>query len=394
MEKRYLTLVIGSTELSGLEKQLGEQYQLSSTPDLDGLLAMETLPHLILLDKSTLDRDTAKQLCHDIHSHDKTHDIPLIVLTDQDESVDRMDIYAAGCDDLITRSAIELKPRIDRILFNKLANDQLKQQLQQANEIAFFAMSDSSNIGVNIQFLLESENCNNLDELGMCLFRALKCYDLVCSIQMRGLHDIKNMEANGMEKKMESELLTECQDHGDYIAFGKRIIINHESVSVLVKNMPADDEKKYNAIKDNLLSLLQGTNARIKALDNITSLRIDSALLQSMYEKMRTQMTVADEIYQSVMRDIATVVEDISEGVENSLQYLDLEEYQEKMLQDILEIGVTETNKVFNRGLRVDKELGEFLNKVDNYLGQGVLQKEEVTQLLERAALAEKTRQQ
>ena len=66
------------------------------------------------------------------------------------------------------------------------------------------------------------------------------------------------MEANGMAKDLEAHLLDELKDVGRYYDFGKRSVMNYENVSLLVKNMPIEDERRYGAIKDNIFSLLQG----------------------------------------------------------------------------------------------------------------------------------------
>ena len=105
-------------------------------------------------------------------------------------------------------------------------------------------MSDTSDLGVNIQFLIDANQCNNLDELGMSLLQSVSNYGIKASLQLRSEFGIKNMEHNGMAKDLESALLWELRDDGRYVDFGKRSVMNYEQVSLLVKNMPLDDEKK------------------------------------------------------------------------------------------------------------------------------------------------------
>ncbi len=317
-------------------------------------------------------------------------DIPLLVLADTHSLNERMDAYEAGCDDYLSTDEQDLlSSRIDRAIFNKLANDQLKRQLQQANEIAFIAMSDTSDLGVNIQFMLDSNQCNNLDELGMRLFQALKSYGLTCSLQMRSRYGVKNMEANGMAKDMESVLLTECRDKGRYVDFGRRSIMNYGMVSLLVKNMPVDDEKKYGAIKDNVFSLLQGCDARIQALDNLKSLALESALVKRLAGQLRGLMATVDDSYQNVMRDIADVVETMAERVEGSLQFLGMSEQQEHTMQSIMEEGVRRTTDVFSAGMRVDEGLRGFLQRLDQVFADGHADPKKIQQLLEQMPAAD-----
>jgi hypothetical protein len=52
------------------------------------------------------------------------------------------------------------------------------------------------------------------------------------------------MEANGMDKSLESKLLLEMKDQGRYVDFGHRSVMNYGAVSLFLKNMHVDEEKK------------------------------------------------------------------------------------------------------------------------------------------------------
>jgi len=383
----YNALVIGATDCNQLQQQIGSPYSLTCVDDLETLLAhaVATPYQLVIINEVVTGMADAMDWCRKLKQEEMFSDMPIVMLVDRDELSDRMDAFEVGFDDFIGSDAMwELRARIDRVVFNKLANAQLKAQLQQANEMAFIAMSDTSDLGVNVQFLLDCNSCDNLDELGMRLFQALQNYGLSCSLQMRSAHGVKNMEANGMAKAMESVLLLECKDQGRYVDFGHRSIMNYESVSLLVKNMPTDDDKKYGAIKDNVFSLLQGAHARIVALDNQKNLELEGALVKRMTAQMRDLMNNVDVSYQEVMRNIADVVENMADGVEESIQFLGMDENQEAALQKIMENGILDTNRIFNDGMRLDRGLKDFLNQVDVIFKSDHVDAEHLQTLLEQ----------
>ena len=390
MANRYNALVITHVAVTALEELLGDRYQLSVADSVASVASVVTAltPKFILLDVASLGAEAGIQACRELREQPETAEIPLIAVADDQTLPHRMSAYEAGCDDYLAYSDLdELKARLERVLFNKIANDQLKLQLRQANEMAFIAMSDTSDLGVNVQFLLDVNQCDNLDVLGMRLFQALQSYGISCSLQMRSRYGAKNMEANGMAKDLESALLMECRNKGRYVDFGRRSIMNYGCVSLLVKNMPLDDPKKYGAIKDNVFSLLQGADARVQALDNLKSLELERMLVSRMAAQMRAVVASTDESYQAVMRNIAMIVEGMAEGVEHSVQFLGLDEYQERAIQDIMERGISETTRVFNDGVRVDEGLSQFLQRVDKlFTGNGVDANElaSLTQMLSR----------
>jgi hypothetical protein len=246
--------------------------------------------------------------------------------------------------------------RCEKLIFSKIANDQLKEQIKYATEMAFIAMSDTSDLGVNIQFMLDANTCNNLDELGMRLLQAIQSYGLKATIQLRGEFETKNMEGNGMVREMEAALLWELKDGGRYVDFSKRSVMNYEQVSILVKNMPVDDSKKYGAIKDNVFSLLQGADARIKALDNIRRIREEQKLIAALTLRMQSVMADIDDGYQLVMKDIADVVEEMADKIQGVIEFLGLHEDQERALETIMEYGIGQTNGIFAKGIQLDSQ--------------------------------------
>jgi len=365
----YKVLVMGDANNDSLVGLLGKQYELEHVESVDDCIRQVAADDVKLVLLNIVDnlQPVWLNVCRQLKDTPSVTDTPIVILARDSELDSKMAYYDAGCDDYVnSESMSELQARLMRVIFNKVANDQLKQQLQQANEMAFIAMSDTSDLGVNVQFLLDVNTCDNLDELGMRVFKSLQSYGINCSLQIRGRHTVKNMEANGMAKEMESVLLQECKDKGRYVDFGRRSIMNYGSVSLLVKNMPMNDDKKYGAIKDNVFSLLQGADARVKALDNLESLAMESLLVKRMAGQMRDLMKDVDSSYKGVMKDIADVVETMADGVESSIQFLGMDERQELALQKIMETGIVDTNRIFNQGMRMDEGLREFLEQVDN----------------------------
>lgn len=366
MAASYSIIVLSCDNDLQIAEHIDQSFEILITPDeAQCMQALSDKKHQLVLIGMNSSSMSATKTCQNIK---RDFDIPVIFVSSKDCNAERLEAYDCGADDYlgIDDLSTELHGRLERIIINKVANDQLKMQLAQANEMAFIAMSDTSDLGVNIQFLLEVNSCSNLDELGMRLFQALKSYGINCSLQLRSKFAVKNMEANGMEKSLESKLLLEMKDQGRYVDFGHRSVMNYGAVSLLVKNMPIEDEKKYGAIKDNVFSLLQGADARIQALDTLGILALEKDLVRSLTIKMKDMMSTVDVSYQGVMRDIADIVEEMADSIETSIHHLGMDETQEKSLNSIIEVAISATNKTFNDGVKVDKNLHEFLVYMDS----------------------------
>ncbi len=371
----------------------GLPYPVVQYQSLEVLLEdMDAGIKLILVDFTQAQAVDLEQISA-IKNADASEQVPVAVIHGPALHDQRLNAFKLGCDDFIDESTdqAEIAVRCEKLIFNKIANEQLQARVQQANEMAFIAMSDTSDLGVNIQFLIDANQCNNLDELGMRLLQAVSNYGIKASLQLRSEFGIKNMEPNGLAKDLESALLWELKDDGRYVDFGRRSVMNYEQVSLLVKDMPVDDEKKYGAIKDNVFSLLQGADARIKALDNMKQLKQQQALMQALAVRMKNMMGQIDAGYQQVMRDIADVVESMAEGTHDVIANLALHEDQEKALESIMDAGISDTNKVFSDGLKLDESLKKILTELDELLSdrEGDLPVEKRVKLLKLLEMEE-----
>ncbi len=369
MEDKY-TIAVYSENFKLLESTLGQNYKLLY------LYNFESLKDNISPDLKLIIMDFSKGSDEDLDLVEKIKlagagdKIPIVVLYGENSTCSSISAFKKGCDDFIDLKTDdkEIALRCENLIYHKIATDQLQVQVQQANEMAFIAMSDTSDLGVNIQFLLDVNNCDNLDEIGMRLLQALNSYGIKASLQLRSEYGIKNMERSGMAKELESILLWEMREGGRYVDFGKRSVMNYEQVSLLVKNMPVDDPKKYGAIKDNVFSLLQGADARVKALDRMQEIEDQQTMMRSLTQRMQQNMEAIDSGYQEVMKDIAGVVENMADSLNAVIINLALHEEQEKALENIIEYGIQNTTRVFASGLKLDESFKDIVDQIGQFL--------------------------
>ena len=323
----------------------------------DFLNTLGTKPYKVVVMDAVHHASLNIEICEDILALKGMADIPFIVLTQSVSLDDKLKALEIGCDDFIESRATgdEACARITKSIFNRIANDQLAKRLELATDAAHSAMVDNSDLGANLQFLLSVHSCDNLDQLGQQFFQVIERYGLKCSLQMRSIMGDKNMEAHGMAKDLETQLLSQMADSDRYIDFGRRTICNYENVSLLIKNMPVDDPEKYGAIKDNTFCLVQGLNARIHALEDQHRIQKEKDALAKLSQDVNSVMHSLKDSYQDVMRDIVNSVEHTSSLIQNRVPHLALMEHDEAFLEDITSSCVKDTNRIFNEGLVIDE---------------------------------------
>jgi len=344
------------------------QVQLASTIDEALALVLETDFRVMVYDVTTCGPVSFTGLETLMENTEVMGELPLVFLSSSQSLADKLTAFELGVDDYLESETCleEVCARVSKSIFHRIASAQLKDRLDLANATAYTAMSDNSDLGSNIQFLLGVNRCDNLDQLGQLLFSSLSRYGISCSLQMRGLYEIKNMEANGMAKDLESQLLMQMKDAGRYIDFGRRSLINYGQSSLLVRDMPEDDERRYGAIKDNTFALIQGVDARIKALDEHTKLLEEKEALKKLSVDVKNVMTEIDNAYQVVMRTIVNTVEVMAEQIQEKIPVLALSEEQEMFFEETTAQCVSAANSVFADGLKVDESFHKLSKSMDH----------------------------
>ena len=360
--KKYGLIVFNPGAISDSIRSLKLDFKLTHSQSFNSLQTHASFhdDHVILIDVMS-DIEKQFELLNAI-KQDQTgsfEGLSIVLLIDQLSLDERLKACEIGADDCIS-SRIEhddLVTRLRGTIYNAIANKQLKEQLKAASDVAMAAMSNTSDMGVNIQFLLDSHHCANLDQLGQLLFKSLNYFGLNCSLQMRSQYQTKNMEANGMERAMESRLLSEMKDAGRFYDFGSRTVINYDSISILIKNMPVDQPDKYGVIKDNIFALLQGADARLKALDLQETVNQEHEQQKLLVVGLNSGIQKLESDYMALTNDVAAVVDQIVDSVEHVMQTLLLTEEQEAILLGQLKHGRNNVIALFQGYASMDEQL-------------------------------------
>lgn len=282
--------------------------------------------------------------------------VPIVVLAEISSLDDKVEIYDVGVDDLIDQTVgnDEVVARCRKAMYHNIAMQQIASQLTTAAETARNAIVDKDDLGANVEFLLELNECDNLDQVGQLFFRTIQRYDLSCSLQLRSLMDIKNMEPTGMSKDLVAQLLTQLKDDGRFLDLGRRTIMNYERVSLLIKNMPTEAPAKHAASKKNVFALIRGVNSRVVALEDRYRLEQEKRSVEHLSHDVYSVIGLIKSSYQQVMHDIASKVDVTAEKIQMKIPALSLAEADEQYLDDVVQDCIVDTTKIFNEGLKIN----------------------------------------
>lgn len=289
---------------------------------------------------------------------------PILVLADDLGLSDKVNIYNLGVDDIVGGevSSAELVARCRKAIYHKLAMEQLNSRLIEAKESAHVAMLYKSQLDSTIDFLMAIHDCDNLDQLGQQLFKHLEEHNLHCSIQMRSVMSIKNMEPTGMAKDLVSQLLSQLKNEGGFLDLGRRMIINHERVSLLVKNMPENDVTRYGVIKNKILAIVKGVNTRVLALESFYLLEQEKIVFDKFSGSVAIAVETLQNTYQRSLDGLLDHNNKIKQELRDKLKKLHISEIDKKEIHDLVVNHLDEIPSVID-GTRTILDICESLKK-------------------------------
>lgn len=264
--------------------QLGEFYQMkiagSGEECLD--LAVDFKPDLVLMDVRLPGID-GYETCRRLHGVKGCERVPVVFLSSAAKIEDRLAGYAAGAQDYLVKPIViqELQRKIELILNKHAEIDALFAQLGDVSKTVMEAVHYARECGVIMQAVPETIPCRNYQDIVRVVLKTTAKLGLECSVQVRGQAGYVSESMAGVCSSLEQAVLTNLVIHEGIMDLGQFTAINRPGISLIVKNMPRDDQERHDRIKDALSMLAAGIDARVNTLDADIDYRRQNEVLRA-----------------------------------------------------------------------------------------------------------------
>ncbi len=349
-------------------KLMSDSYQLNFACSGEECIELSEswTPDVILMDVN-MPGMGGLEACKKVKALSNSESLSVIFLSSMTEAAERLAGYEAGGDDYVTKpfNHDELITKVKLALDNKTKIDGFKQNSNDAMSMAMTAMSQASDVGKILRFYQDSFVLESLEELATLLSETITSF----GVNIISYFDVNNenfyFSSSGVVKPLEQSAIENLRDKGRIYSFSKRTIFNYGVVSVLVIDMPVENEIKYGELKDNIAIIVEGAEARVNALEvqmakelkqkeNIKIIAVTKASLIALDGHQKESFKAHQELMSSFISD-----------VQDSFARLGLSEEQENELMATMDIVESESNKLFEN----NKSLRDKIDAIMNSLG-------------------------
>jgi len=322
---------------------------------------------IVLLDVKMADMN-GYQVCEKIRRQEQTKALPILFISAQTSLEDKLKGYAAGGHDYINKPVMfdELKQKIELAVKQSASIKALNQNVKFATDTAMTAMSNNSELGIIVNFMESSFQSDDSHTLLQTLLDSVSQYQLVSCLQLRIDNEtINGCSTNLKPSNLEKNLLSNGKDAKRIVTLGKRALYNSPRVSLLIRNMPTEDEGMYGRLADHLATIVvaadsrcahielqqQKSSARNKLLDNVLGIADEEIIkVQALFKNFQEEATKTMSLLHS--------------DIENSLSQFSLSEEQEDHFYRLLEIGKGEITDLSDWGAGVEVGLTRIVTTV------------------------------
>lgn len=325
----------------------------------------ERKPDLLLLDVS-MPGMSGLEVCKTLRANSDTTDLPIIFVSALGSADERLAGYEAGGDDYISKPFVpkELLAKVEVTVKQHNAKRELKESSGYAMQTAMTAMTNAAELGLIVRFLQDSFNCKNVDELANTAFACVAQYDVEASlIVQQGEMDI-SLFSDNIERPLETAAVELLRTKGRIFTHGNKIIFNGNRASLLIKNLPDDDDDKVGRLRDHFAVLLDGLDARLESLEIEKELAERENALRNAIESTQAEIIAIDDIHRSQQVGVVEELSNIAKNVDEAFMTLGLTSEQEDSLMGIITQAEANTEVLYSKGVELDKRFNNIISQL------------------------------
>lgn len=286
-------------------------------------------------------------LCEAVRADERFQAMPFVFVSAHTDLDEKLKGYSVGGDEYISKpiEPAEVILKVRNIIDNRVKHESLSKQASDSFSAAMNAMTYTSRLGQVLSFIKDATDIKTFEALAMRLFETMEGLGLSSVIQFHVRMNLLPFSKSGAMSPLESNVIELARSRGRFFDFGARTIVNYTHFSLLVKNMPVDNQDDYGAIKDILGNLCDAIEVIVKLL-----------LSNELTAEKTQSMSVAD----NALADVKTAMQMIQAENEKAVEVmigemevamisLGLTDAQEEVLRAITFQYLEDSTKAFEK---------------------------------------------
>lgn len=339
---------------------LGDDYTLLRASS--GTECMDMLNHhqadVLLLDVNMPGID-GLEACRQIRKNPAHRNLSIIFVSASDSKDEIMAGYEAGADDYITKPlhSDSLLARVER---NSRLHLKRKAMVNDDNVDQDEIQRIKTLMVPLVQFVELSQSTTFHDAVIEKLFQFTQQINLSCRVQIQVYNQVQYFADDGMLRPIEANLLEQLRGQGQCCEFGKRLIINFSDLSLLVRNLPTEDDNLRQNLILVLTQAMRIANAKIVSLNTREDREKQVENLAQVLESACETVGFLHQQFCDHTRRSHAVHDSVTHDIMKNLETLGLTDDQEDFLNQVIDRGMQKLLTLSNESVIIENNINAF----------------------------------
>jgi CheY-like chemotaxis protein len=321
----------------------------------------EFRPDVVLLDIRMPGMD-GYETCRRLRAQLARADQPAVMFLSSLESLeDRMAAYEAGGDDFILKPAdpADIVRKVLALLALVTERKQLQAEHDSVQKMAMGFLTNLGETGTALSYLRNAPACADVPDLAHLTLSALADYGLDGTVQCRLPEGEETYNPQGPASPLERSVFAQTQSLDRIFQFRSRLVVNYPHASILVQNMPIEDDERCGRLRDYLAIVAEGCESNLRALIDRRELNKRTQQIEANLETMKRAIETLRQQYREQQIETRVILQQMNERLAKQLLHFGLSDGQEALLNQQLDGALQEALDLFQRGLDFEAQLGK-----------------------------------
>ena len=266
---------------------------------------------------------------------------------------DILHAYEAGADDYLVKPVRlnELQLKIPKLIQQKREQLDASEQASTAMKMAFDAMKNSSELGAILRFHEVIQQATDFAGLARLMFDAVREFELESSVVFLCNHEPLYFRDDESKSSLELESMTAARAKGRLYSWKRFSFFSYDLFTVLIRNMPIDDEERYGILKDQICLLLNGVDARINSMLVAQAEQAKQQKISSITKVLAKLVLEIEHENTEFSANFERIIADMETNLSAELCAFNLIESEEQSLLGIVNQAVTAATQLFEASM-------------------------------------------
>jgi len=252
---------------------------------------------------------------------------------------------------------------------NSAEIDQLKQELESMNQMAGMLMANTGDQSNVINLAKDSINCQTYEQLAKTIVEQVSNFGVSTSLFIRGKNKNVELSNAGNISQMERQQLSRMRGTQRFKKNGNELLVQHPGMSLLIKNMPTDDNDKCGRIQDSTAIMLDLAASTAENIGSNLTLKQQQQVMTKIISSTHNMIKDVEDQFQHQATESKNIVDTLTYSIGNSTFTSSMSPQYKTLFFNILNESKQRFEALHNKGVSVDDSFSKIMDRLNSKVG-------------------------